>query len=729
MKQALTVHRLLAMAGALLLLAACATDPAAIRPTIDSTAPRIEEPAPAAAAQPLPAVTAMAISEDAGTCRLALTCTTPPRYTVFALSDPDRLIVDLDDTRPGTIPASQTIDSDYLTMISHESLEDDAGALLRFTFALTGKTPYRAASEGNVLLIDLGTPQTGDADASQSPAAALPPTTPPAVYGITADHRADTTRVYVHADRPLTSYSVFPMHNPPRLVVDLKDTRAGSPRFAPLRPTALVSRVRTAPRGTDLRLVLDLADGTMPDYTVTPVSNRLVIALAPPAPQPSAEPEPADAPVDTTPAAAEPAPVAGQQTSDKPAAARISLDFKDADLKNVLRLLADVSGTNMIVNEAISGRVTLKLENLPWNEALDIILDTHGLGKIETDTITRIETRDQIKRINEEKLLAKKSQEEIEDLVVKTFDISYAKAGDMAKFLQRMKILSDRGSITEFKLTNKLTVQDIAENVTKVEALIREHDIPTRQVMIEARIVQSNPTYVKELGIRWGGTYTTTHNGDDVNVGGAAGDDYIVNLPAAAGEGSGGAINFGYITDKLNLDVQLSALETDDKIKIISNPRVLALDNKEARIKQGVALPYMTLNENGVTSSEFKDAVLEMVVTPKITPANTIALHLFVTKNQKSSQTGGDGEPGIDVREVETDLLVKSGITVVIGGIYETEEVKNISSVPFFGTLPYIGRAFRNDYTEERLTELLVFLTVTVVERPELYATGASQQG
>jgi type IV pilus assembly protein PilQ len=180
----------------------------------------------------------------------------------------------------------------------------------------------------------------------------------------------------------------------------------------------------------------------------------------------------------------------------------------------------------------------------------------------------------------------------------------------------------------------------------------------------------------------------------------------------------------GYITDKLTLDMQLSALENDDKIKIVSNPRVIGLDNQEARIKQGVALPYLTLNDNGVTSTEFKDAVLELEVTPKITPSDTIALEVKVTKNQKSAQTGAGNEPGIDIREVETFLLIESGVTAVIGGIYETQKTVNIKRVPYLGRLPYVGYFFKNTKYEEQLTEMLIFLTVTVLDAPEELAQG-----
>jgi type IV pilus assembly protein PilQ len=271
-----------------------------------------------------------------------------------------------------------------------------------------------------------------------------------------------------------------------------------------------------------------------------------------------------------------------------------------------------------------------------------------------------------------------------------------------------MNVLSDRGSVNSFDLTNKLSVQEIEENIPRIEQLIYEQDIPTRQVLIEAKIVQSNPTYLKELGVQWTAAYNTTSNGD-----------IITGLGGVKNGGiDQGLINFGYLSDSLDLDVTLTALENEGELKILSSPKVLGLDNMEARIKQGVALPYLELSEEGVTSTEFKDMVLELKVTPKITPAGTISIHVFVTKNQPSAQTGFMGEPGIDIREVETDLLVESGRTIVIGGIYETEEQIIKESVPFFGDIPYLRRFFTFEKTRESLVEMLVFLTVTIVELP-----------
>jgi type IV pilus assembly protein PilQ len=509
----------------------------------------------------------------------------------------------------------------------------------------------------------------------------------------------------------------------------------------------LIDRVRVGEKAGSMRFVLDFPGKDFPRYqiaqkgtalsvTLNPSSKRLAVVEQAEQGQTVAEPPAESGNEGELEQKANSADMTATLEDEvlEYSGHKISLDFKDADIKNVLRLFADISGLNIIVSDNVKGNVTLKLDNIPWDEALDLVLETNNLGKVVTRNIMRIETREQIKRINEEKLQAKKSQEKIEDLVIETVDVSYAKSRDIVKFLKSMKgLLSERGSINAFEQTNKVTIQDIESNISRVVKMIKQQDIPTRQVLIEARVVQSNPSYTKEIGIRWGGFYDTTVRGGaaagaggaDVALSGAAGLGNVVNLPAPVGDGSGGGINFGYITDSLTLDVQLTALENDEKIKIISNPKVLALDNEEARIKQGVALPYLKLSEEGVTSTEFKDAVLELEVTPHITPESTIKLHVFVTKNQKSAQTGGGGEPGIDIREVETDILVESGKTIVIGGIYEDTKSKSVKKVPLFGDLPLFGRFFRNVRTEDQLSELLVFLTVTVVAEPSVAANAS----
>ncbi len=383
----------------------------------------------------------------------------------------------------------------------------------------------------------------------------------------------------------------------------------------------------------------------------------------------------------------------------------------------MLRLLGDIGGINMTIGDKVAGKVTLKLENVPCDEALDIVLINNGLDKTVTPQYTRIDLVEQIKKFNDDRSQAKRSHEQAEDTIIKTFAISYAQASILSGFIKQMNVLTpNRGSVNFFELTNKLTVSDIPSVIAKIEKIIEEQDIPTRQVMIESRVVQSAPSWVKDLGIAWGGTYRGHGGNASIPITGAAGEGNVVNLLGAAN----GAVNIGYIVaDKYALDATLTALENQDKLKILSNPRLLTLDNKEASIKQGVQLPYLKLNENGVTSTEFKDAVLEMKVLPHITAADTIKISVDVKKDQKSAQTGAGNEPGIDVRQIKTDLLVQSGKTVVIGGIYETTKSKNIKKVPFFGDIPLIGWAFRSVREEDTLTEMLVFITVTVVESPK----------
>jgi type IV pilus assembly protein PilQ len=693
----------------------------------------------------VPALEDIEVLKENERCRVKITATTPPTFTVFKLTQPERIILDLPEILLDNNQKLLEVQNDYITEIKSTQLQDKGKTSLRVEIGLTDDFSYNALNENNSILIDLspkpslfsGTEKQKSPQAKTDEKKELDKEKPAltekttvtnkmtkdktSIKDIKVSQTPEGHKITIVADTEIEKYHSYSLQKPNRLAIDLPMTKSllKKPLFDIRNP--LIEKVRVGQKPDKVRIVIDLKGERFPLYQIAQERNYLDISI-------KEEKEISqnrekqqkisyDSELDeiTLPKENEPeSPKPKEYTGEK-----ISLDFKDADIKNVLRLIADISGLNMIVSENVKGKVTLKLEKIPWDEALDIILDINHAGKIVTGNVTRIETIDHIKKINEEKLLAKKSQENLEELEVKTLDISYAKAQDLSRFIKTMNILSPRGSVTDFKLTNKLTIQDIPSNVLKIEQIVREQDVPTRQVMIEARIVQSNPSYVKELGIRWGGLYNTTHNNDAINLSGAAGDDFVVNLPAAAGEGSGGAINFGYIKDNLQLNVQLTALENEDKIKIISNPRILGLDNKEARIKQGVALPYLKLSEEGVTSTEFKDAVLELEVTPKITPANTIALHIYVTKNQKSSQTGAGNEPGIDVREVETDLLVKSGVTVVIGGIYETQKTQNITKVPLFGDIPGVGRFFRNKREEDLLTELLVFLTVTVVDQPD----------
>ncbi len=652
------------------------------------------------------------LSTNGNTHTVLLSASSTLTYTVFKLSKPDRILIDLQDLTLTPELTEKNLNDNLISSITCAEKEYNNEKFLRLEIALTQDATYNASSSGNSLTIDIiprlknismEKPSTSnDKDIS--------------INGISVS-KTESDKISILSSNDLKKYSTYTLKNPNRIVIDMPGIKSSLKKREVDNNGKIVDKIRIGESSNNLRVVVDLKGDKFPLYQVSQQQKLLNITFDDNENKSLSDKKTAQDSKEHT---------VTEEISDKEdseentdetetkqyTGEKISLDFKDADIKNILRLIADISGQNIIISDNAKGKITLRLENIPWDEALDIILETNNLGKIVTNTVTRIESREQIKKINEEKLLAKKSEENIAELLVKSYDISYAKSADLASFIKNMNILSERGSVNSFNLTNKLTVQDIEENIPKIEKLINEQDIPTRQVLIEAKIVQSNPGYVKELGVKWGGTYQTSRNGGPMNLAGAA-NGSVVDLAGAANA----AIQFGYIMDNYSLDVQLTALENDDKIKILSSPKILGLDNKEARIKQGVALPYLQQNEDGI-STEFKDMVLELKVTPKITPANTIAVHIFVTKNQPSAQTGASGEPGIDVREVETDLLIESAKTIVIGGIYETTNTRILHKVPFFGDLPLIKRFFRYEKTEDQLQEMLVFLTVTVVNQP-----------
>jgi type IV pilus assembly protein PilQ len=747
------------------------------------------------------------ISDLKNACRVSIAATQIPTYTVYKLSKPDRIIVDI----PGLIvdpkisfPAQ--LQDSIISGIKGNTIDKNSSSNAHIEILLKQPAAYAASRQGASLFIDITKPQLAaeqKTPVSQEPATpkqpALTPLPPSAdapdkgsspekalakinsINNIKNINISDTLSGYqitISSDAEIKKYRPFTLQNPTRLAIDFPAAICSVTRPRQNMNNALIRTVRIGSDSETVRLVIDFTGPALPKYQITPKGNDLLVMIEAPLKAAVTEKQVAVAvPAKTTALSAMPNDQQGGDAVEKPSSdknktyvtaydktartpakqsiqgkeqerdmpaviatppvaaigapsesvqyggQKISLDFKDADIKNILRLISDVSGFNIITSDRVAGRVTLKLENLPWDQALDIILESNNLGKIVAGNIIRIDTQDQILKSQKDKL----EQTSLEDLAMETVPVSYVKAKDIERYIKDLKVLSEkRGSINSFEHTNTVTITDVPDKVKRIRELIQEQDIATRQVLIEARIVQSNPNYIKELGVVWGNLYKTTKDGGaaqggaDINVSGAAGDGAVVNLPAAVGLGSGGGINFGYITDSLQLDIQLTALEKDEKLKIVSSPKILGIDNKEARIKQGVALPYLKLSEQGVTSTEFKDAVLELKVTPKITPTNTVNLHVFVTKNQKSAQTGAGGEPGIDIREVETDLLVENGKTVVIGGIYETSKNKIVNKVPFFGSLPFFGYFFRNTRDEDTLTEILVFLTVNIVYQPKV---------
>ncbi|PTL78538.1 type IV pilus secretin PilQ [Vitiosangium sp. GDMCC 1.1324] len=414
---------------------------------------------------------------------------------------------------------------------------------------------------------------------------------------------------------------------------------------------------------------------------------------------------------------------------------KVSFEFKDIDIQNLLRVIAEISKKNIVVADDVSGKVTIRLRNVPWDQALDLILRTKSLGKEEIGNIVRVAP---LKTLEEEAKLRqerKKSLVAQEELLVNLVPVNYAVASDMAT---RVKdVLSERGTVTVDTRTNVLIVKDVRANIEKARALVRNLDTQTPQVLIESRIVEANTSFSRELGVQWGGRASaspTTGNPtglifpNSINVaGGVEGTAngvetnpaFAVNLPVGAGIGSGGALGFtfGSAGGALTLNLRLSAAETEGVVKTISAPKVTTLDNNTARISQGVSIPFSQVSASGANTT-FVEARLSLEVTPHITQDGSILMTINAQNNQPDpANTGANGQPAIQRKEANTQVLVKDGDTTVIGGIYVRRGSTQSNSVPFLSKIPVLGLLFKNHRERDERQELLIFITPRILNR------------
>ncbi|MDH3258977.1 MAG: type IV pilus secretin PilQ [Deltaproteobacteria bacterium] len=406
---------------------------------------------------------------------------------------------------------------------------------------------------------------------------------------------------------------------------------------------------------------------------------------------------------------------------------RISLDFKDADIHNVLRIIAEVSNLNIITSDDVKGKVTLRLVNIPWDQVLDIVLKTKGLGAKLEGNVLRIAPLAKLREEEKDLLQSIKNKENLEELVIDTIPVNFANVKELEG--QIKEVMSDRGKAKVDERTNTLIVKDIPKNIEKVRDLVARLDTPTPQVLIEARIVEVSTQFTRELGVQWGGAYQ--HQKEGIFVSGIQDDTgtlfgsvqtpspntptYAVNLPAAVGQGSGGGISFGILRGDFRLDLSLSALETTGNGKIISTPKIVTTTNNEAVIQQGVKIPYSTVSASG-TQTEFVDAALQLKVTPHITPDRTIIMELNATNDTPDFGNAVNGVPSISSREADTQVLIQDGETAVIGGILQIQRTESVDAVPWFHKIPLLGWFFKKKSERNDNTELLIFITPKIVE-------------
>jgi len=391
---------------------------------------------------------------------------------------------------------------------------------------------------------------------------------------------------------------------------------------------------------------------------------------------------------------------------------RVTLEFADADIRKIFQLIGEVSNLNILVGDDVTGTISIKLVNVPWDQALDVILDTKNLAMKRSGNIVVIRPRDKMTTQADEEVAAKKAYEKTLELRTKIFDVNYADAKDIATQFASYK--SERGSITNDTRTNKVIVSDIAPAIEKMEALVKELDVPEKQVLIEARIVEATSDLTRDLGIQWGTHY---NNGTTATLNTGFGGT-VTNLVGSAGFATGYGAAMGMTLGKLarefQLDMRLSAAESLGYTKIISSPKVLTLNNKPAKISQGKMQPYQTVSSEG-TKTEFVEAALKLEVTPHITPNGQISMKIKANNDTVGDAPTGTAPP-INKKEATTEMIVANGETTVIGGIYKDDEASTDTGVPLLKNIPILGWLFKSNTTKKTKTELLIFITPRIVE-------------
>ena len=404
---------------------------------------------------------------------------------------------------------------------------------------------------------------------------------------------------------------------------------------------------------------------------------------------------------------------------------KLSLNFQDIDVRSVLQLIADFTDLNLVASDTVQGNITLRLQNVPWDQALDLVLKTRGLDKRQVGNVLLIAPADEIAARERQELEARQQLAELAPLRREVVQLNYAKASDIAKLFEDASEEGSmdkdmRGKIIYDDRTNSLIAYLTQDRLDELRRIVTQLDIPVRQVMVEARIVEANVDFDKELGVEWrgvglgdnnwvvGGTNSVEKDTDPLEFQGGT----FVDM-AAAGRTSG--LNLGFITDNTLLDLELSAMEKTGNGEIISQPKVVTSDKETAKILKGTKIPYQEASSSGATSIVFAEANLSLEVTPQITPDNRVIMEVKVNKDAADFANQVDGTPSIQTNEVNAKVLVSDGETIVIGGIFSNTQSKAVDKVPLLGDIPYIGRLFRRDVVQDSKAELLVFLTPRIM--------------
>ncbi len=660
---------------------------------------------------------------------------TAPEPLAFTIENPARIALDLPGTTLGLSERRRDVNQGPLDTI----LTAEANGRTRVVLNLDMMVPYEAKRSGNTVTVTLG--DGDDYDAGSTQFASSPSSTTSSAPSYAAAGARSITNVDFRRTRDGGGRVIVSLTDPgtpvdirqegARVVAIFKDTALPAElmrRLDVMDFATPVSTVDTLKTNLDTRIVIS-AEGKY-DQLAYQSDNEFSIEINP------------------VPDQIEEASSLYSESKEYEGQ-RLTLNFQDIETRAVLQLLAETSGRNIVVSDTVQGNVTLRLRNVPWDQALDIVMTTKGLDMRQNGNVIIVAPAEEIAARETADLEARNAISELEPMYSEFLQVNYAKAADLAALIGAEgsnSLLSDRGSIAVDDRTNTLLVQDTADRLENVRRMVRTLDVPIKQVLIESRIVVVNDDFSRDLGVRLGVTayrengtdgaavISGTGTGTDTmvnsiieNLGTSGqitpvqlpvlGDRYNVNVPIAE---AAGRFSLAVLERDYLVDLELTALEAEGRGEIVSTPRVITANQKEARIEQGVEIPYQQSASSGATTVQFKKAVLSLEVTPQITPDNNIIMDLRVHKDNVGDviSTGGLGGtvPSIDTRAVETQVLVEDGQTVVLGGIYETERRETITKVPFLGDIPAIGALFRSKQMQNDKSELLIFVTPRILE-------------
>jgi len=662
---------------------------------------------------------------------------TAPEPLAFTIEDPARIALDLPETTLGLTSRRRDVNLGPLDTI----LTAEANGRTRVVLNLDSMVSYETRASGNTVTITLGDGEDYSAGTTQFASNVVSQQS----YSSSGSGR-EITGVDFRRTRDGGG----------RVVVNLTD--ASTPVDIRQEGGRVVAIFKDTDLPAELMRRLDVMDFATPVTTVdtlrTNLDTRIVISAEGKYEQLAYQSD-NEFTIEINPSAAESEEGSNLFSETKEyEGQRLTLNFQDIETRAVLQLLAETSGRNIVVSDTVQGNVTLRLRNVPWDQALDIVMTTKGLDMRQNGNVIIVAPAEEIAARETADLEAQQAIAELEPLYSEFLQVNYAKAADLAVLISGdagggNSMLSDRGSIAVDDRTNTLLVQDTAENLQDMRRMVSTLDVPIKQVLIESRIVVVNDDFSRDLGIRLGvtalnensdgdggqfisgtgtGTDTMVNSAID-NLGDPAngtifpvqvpqlGNRYNVNVPIAD---AAGRFALAVLENDFLVDLELTALEAEGRGEIVSTPRVITANQKEARIEQGVEIPYQQSASSGATTVQFKKAVLSLTVTPQITPDNNIIMDLAVHKDNVGDiiSTGGLGGtvPSIDTRAVETQVLVADGQTVVLGGIYETERRETIKKVPFLGDIPVIGFFFKSKQRVDNKAELLIFVTPRILE-------------